>query len=88
MSTAKSPRNVVSVRFSDKELEQVKATSDLTGEPVSTIIRNAALQKRHVLTGVSGNTNQAFGFGVLTLSGSGIETTAVMSGGVTSTLNA
>ena len=48
MSTAKSPRNVVSVRFSDKELEQVKATSDLTGEPVSTIIRNAALKKIHL----------------------------------------
>lgn len=45
MSDARTPRNVISVRFSDAEIAQVKAQSDKTGEPVSTIIRKAALQK-------------------------------------------
>jgi hypothetical protein len=45
MSTPKTPRNVISVRFSDEEIAQVKAQSERTGEPVSTVIRNAALHR-------------------------------------------
>jgi len=41
--SSKQPRNVVSVRFSDDELAQVKARADQTGQPVSTLIRTAAL---------------------------------------------
>lgn len=43
MAERTSPRNVISVRFSDDELIKVKETSDRRGVPLSTLIRQAAL---------------------------------------------
>lgn len=39
----KAATNVISVRFSDAELEKVKAVSERTGTPLSALIRRAAL---------------------------------------------
>jgi len=44
----KAPTNVISVRFSDEELERVKALSAQTSTAVSTLIRRAALQEGSV----------------------------------------
>ena len=61
-----SPRNVISVRFSDEELVRVKETSDRRGIPLSTLIREAALDGRALTVGAavrtgSGNDSPAGG---------------------------
>lgn len=52
---------VVSVRFTDEELEKLRATASRTGEPLSSLIRRASLEPDLyvVLTGHPSSTNAA-----------------------------